>query len=117
MSGRLKEKSMYLHSFVSKKTSSNIILTLTLIGAVLVGGCVDGEYYLIGEGNADEMPLLDEGNHLGFVIGFDDLIPAVTQDAIENRWNEAIESGLSTARVRLSWQELEPEPGDQYTNT
>jgi hypothetical protein len=106
---------MYLHSFVSKKSSLNIILILTLIGAVLGGGCVDGEQYLIGEGNADEMPLLDEGNHLGFVIGFDDLIPAVTQDAIEERWNEAIESGLSTARVQLSWQELEPEPGGVNT--
>jgi hypothetical protein len=82
-----------------------------LIGAVLIGGCGDEESYSIGEGAADKIPLLDEGNHLGIVIGFDELIPAVTQDAIEDRWDEAIESGLSTARVQLSWQELEPDPG------
>jgi hypothetical protein len=81
------------------------------MAVVIIVSCVDGENGVMGEGYAKELPILDNGNHVGLIVGLDDSIPAVTQDAIEARWDEAVESGLSTARVQVSWQELEPEPG------
>ncbi len=60
--------------------------------------------------NAHELPLLKTGKHIGTIIGFNASNPAQTQDSIQKRWDEALNSGMSIGRAQTDWIELEPQP-------
>ncbi|MEM6841375.1 MAG: hypothetical protein AAF632_04060 [Bacteroidota bacterium] len=61
---------------------------------------------------AGDLPLLNSGQHLGMIVGFNPSNPAATTDSIEARWQEAVQAGMSIGRVQIDWPELEPEPGE-----
>ncbi len=57
-----------------------------------------------------ELPLLNSGNKIGTIIGFNVSNPPSTIDSIQIKWNEAINTGMSIGRLQTSWRELEPQP-------
>lgn len=61
--------------------------------------------------DAETLPYLSNGPKLGTIIGFNAVNPPETESAIEQRWSEAIEAGMSIGRVQVDWPELEPSEG------
>jgi hypothetical protein len=60
---------------------------------------------------AGELPLLRGKQKIGTIVGFNPSHPAATTDSIAARWQEAIDKGMSIARLQIDWPELEPRPG------
>ena len=60
------------------------------------------------KGKAGHLPFLSNGNNLGIIKGFNYSNPPATEDSINARWEEALESGMSTGRIQIDWSELEP---------
>lgn len=66
--------------------------------------------------NPDElhtMPLLEQQQSIGTLIGFNEAHPQQTEDSITARWDEAIQKGMRVARLQIDWTDLEPEK-DNY---
>jgi hypothetical protein len=59
---------------------------------------------------AGELPLLDGDNRVGTIRGFNPDNPPETLDAMDAGWQEAIDAGMSVARLQIDWPELEPSP-------
>ena len=77
----------------------------------LIGSCNNSETNSqLFVNTAHELPLLNTGKHIGTIIGFNASNPAQTQDSIQNRWDEALDKGMSIGRVQTDWVELEPQP-------
>lgn len=57
-----------------------------------------------------EMPLLQNGQFISFIRGFNAVQPAVTDAAMDARWNEAVSRGMAVGRIQLDWVQLEPAP-------
>jgi len=77
----------------------------------LIGSCNNSEANSqLFVNTAHELPLLNTGKHIGTIIGFNASNPAQTQDSIQNRWDEALDKGMSIGRVQTDWVELEPQP-------
>ncbi|MBS3772390.1 MAG: hypothetical protein KGY69_19220 [Bacteroidales bacterium] len=60
--------------------------------------------------SAENLPLLRETNKIGIIKGFNPTNPPATTDSINQRWAEALASGMSVGRLQIDWPELEPEP-------
>lgn len=58
------------------------------------------------------LPLLADGQFPGMIVGFNPANPPATTEAIEARWREALEAGMSVGRLQIDWDELEPRPGE-----
>jgi hypothetical protein len=86
------------------------ISALITIASLLIGGCDsksgNGDDY--AETVAAKLPLLGQGSHAGFIVGFNASNPPATEASIQARWEEAIGVGMSIARVQVSWKDLEP---------
>lgn len=65
---------------------------------------------------AGELPLLNGGTKIGTIIGFNPSNPQSTTDSINARWNEAVNNGMTVARLQIDWAELEPQPNVFDTN-
>ncbi len=57
---------------------------------------------------AGELPLLDGNNRIGTIRGFNPDNPQETLDAMDAGWQEAVDAGMSVARLQIDWPELEP---------
>jgi hypothetical protein len=68
-----------------------------------------------GDSIVGKLPLLAQGSHAGFIIGFNASNPPATEASIQARWEEALGVGLSIARVQMSWIDLEPQAGQYNT--
>jgi hypothetical protein len=84
----------------------------------MMGGCVteesgdpDQPSVAAAAAAAAELPLLAEGQFPGMIIGFNPTNPPATTEAIEARWQEALEAGMRVGRLQIDWDELEPGPG------
>ncbi|MFP4564036.1 MAG: hypothetical protein ACLFRY_12090 [Spirochaetia bacterium] len=93
------------------------LLILIMALTPFLTGCEEEE----GEGKntqldpAAELPLLSEGQFPGLIVGFNPSNPPATTDAIEARWQEALDAGLRVGRLQIDWDELEPRPGEYNT--
>jgi hypothetical protein len=93
-----------------------VLFTSTLL---FLGGCNSGSGLGFGtdENDAAKLPLLAQGSHAGFIIGFNISNPPATETSIQARWEEALGVGLSIARVQASWDDLEPQAGEYDTQS
>lgn len=69
--------------------------------------------------NASEpvnLPLLPNGQHLGYIEGFNAMNPQPVLDTITECWEEARRSGMQTTRIQLDWTDLEPKPREYDMN-
>ncbi len=57
---------------------------------------------------ARELPLLRGNNRIGAIEGFNPDNPEETMAAMAARWQEAVDAGMSVARLQIDWPELEP---------
>lgn len=57
---------------------------------------------------AGELPLLRGENRIGIIEGFNPDNPEATTTAMAARWQEALDAGMSVARLQIDWPELEP---------
>jgi hypothetical protein len=56
------------------------------------------------------LPMLPPGDHLTMMISFEQL-PIGTAAEAEAKWQAAIDAGMRTARIQLTWRELEGDRG------
>ncbi len=83
----------------------------SLLFLLVTFGCEDNENNSSGDkSQASDLPLLSGKNNPGIVKGFNYSNPPATEDSINARWEEAIDSGMSTGRMQIDWSKLEPEP-------
>ncbi|MGK7396324.1 MAG: hypothetical protein ACNS62_17235 [Candidatus Cyclobacteriaceae bacterium M3_2C_046] len=59
---------------------------------------------------AGELPLLKGDNRIGTIRGFNPFNPPATVDSIAASWDDAIDAGMSVARLQIDWPELETSP-------
>jgi hypothetical protein len=93
--------------------AQTILFTIFSAFILMLSGCVTEE-----NGDSDQrspaagLPLLDEGQFPGMIIGFNPSNPPATTDSIEARWQEALDAGMSVGRLQIDWDELEPQRGE-----
>lgn len=63
-----------------------------------------------------QMPLLEGKNNIGMIVGFNESNPDPTQDSIELKWNEAVNSGMRVGRLQIDWPDLEPSINEYNTD-
>lgn len=96
----------------ARRLSFTAFTALTAL-MVIVGACA-------AEGAGDRgqaaaaagLPLLAGGQFPGIIVGFNPTNPPATTEAIEARWQEALDAGMSVGRLQIDWDELEPRPGE-----
>ena len=92
-------------------------IVAVLLAACLVSGCLKEEACDIDQrARAAELPLLADGQFPGMIVGFNPTNPPATTDAIEARWQQAVEHGMKVGRLQIDWVELEPQPSKYDTD-
>jgi len=87
------------------KTSLNLPALLAL--SILLSAC-PGNSLRQPASEASGLPLLANEQNLGIFPGFNPSLPAATADSLENDRQEALDAGMSIARLQIDWPELEP---------
>lgn len=86
----------------------NVVLAVFI---ALVSGCMSNGANAPNQPDntiARELPLLRGNNRIGAIEGFNPDNPEETMAAMAARWQEAVDAGMSVARLQIDWPELEP---------
>jgi len=87
-----------------------LLISIVVILNMLFAGCEEENTY---PAELHSMPLFNEQQNIGMLIGFNESNPPQTEDSISARWDEAIEKGMRVARLQIDWTDLETEK-DNY---
>ncbi|MCG8081665.1 MAG: hypothetical protein JAY73_11700, partial [Candidatus Thiodiazotropha taylori] len=87
---------------------------------IMLSGCGGGSGESINleeqPANPSTLPLLSSGGHISLFKSFNAEQPAVTDTAMQARWNDALNQGMDVARIQVDWADLEPQPNQYNTD-
>ena len=98
------------------RSYSLFLIVFTTLSLFLAGCEAEEENNSDQPAAAVDLPLLADGQFPGLIIGFNPSNPPATTDAIEARWQEALDAGMRVGRLQIDWDELEPRPGEYNTD-
>ena len=85
---------------------------IVIVVLLFIGACEKDDNDVLPQVDsiAGELPLLNGDNRISTIKGFNPSNPPATMDSIAERWNDAINAGMSVGRLQIDWPELEPSP-------
>lgn len=84
------------------------LIFLWIVFILSIGACDQDKIDVDTTSIAENLPLLNKVNAVGTIIGFNSYHSIATEDSINARWNDAVQAGMSIARLQIDWPDLEP---------